>query len=85
MSALPGMGMNETDVIILLLLIVVVGAFTAYEEAGLEPGFRTIHTISYYAARHPWLKWLIVALFVAGGVAGGIWFGFFHLRNGIPK
>ena len=72
------------DVDWLLLVFALVGVFTVYELFGVDPRFKHLHTISYYAAKHHWLAFGIGFLFGAGGVLGILWW-IYHLGIGILK
>ena len=63
---------------------VAIGGLAAYEVAGILP-WTPFHTISFFAAKKPWLHWLIAAGFLALGVSGAVWFGWLHLSRGIAK
>lgn len=71
-----------TDIDILLLLPILVLIFSAYEIGALVT--KRYHTVSYYAQRKPWLKYLIYALFIGAGLGGAIWWGH-HMGMFIPQ
>ncbi len=50
--------MGRVDVPALSFLILC-GVFVAYEIAGGSSRFPDLHTISFYAQQHTWLKWLL--------------------------
>lgn len=51
------------DVLAWLVFAVVAMALAAFEIAGLRSAWR-LHTISWYAYKHPWLRRLILVLFL---------------------
>lgn len=74
-----------TDIDVLLILMILVGLFSAYEEAairGVKLFGHRLHTISWYASWHPRLQAFISDLFLIGGIVGYIWFHFIHALPG---
>lgn len=73
---------DSLDVEVLLVLPILVLIFSAYEIGALVT--KKYHTISYYAQHKPWLKYLIYALFLSGGITEAIWW-MHHMGSVIPQ
>ena len=67
------------DVILTLVLLLLVVAVFAFELAGET--VQGWHTISWWAHRERWLRWLILGL----GLALLVWLVFHHFAMVIPR